>query len=62
MHGPEKETHDTNLILNLEMDESSNLNALVDEDKLDIKERVRFQLGEDTLHVPYKVALVNKVQ
>ena len=44
------------------MDESSNLNNLVDEDKLDIKERVRSQLGENTLHVPSKVASVNKVQ
>jgi hypothetical protein len=44
------------------MDESSNLNTLVDEDKLYIKERVRFQLGENTLHVPYKAASVNKVQ
>jgi len=44
------------------MDESSNLNNFGDEDKLNIKERVRFQLGENTLRVPYKVSSVNKVQ
>jgi len=44
------------------MDESSNLNTLGNEDKLHVKERVRSQLGEKTLHVPYKVSSVNKVQ
>jgi hypothetical protein len=44
------------------MDNSSDTSTLGDEDKLFIIESVRTQLGENTLHVPYKITSVNKVQ
>jgi hypothetical protein len=44
------------------MDILSDTSTLGDEDKLYIIERVRSQLGENTLHVPYKVTSVTKVQ